>query len=153
MVRTLLPVATMALACSQLGCSFVFVKGPPAADKPVVYSEEDGFGCTESSFAPKLDIVLAGVGGWATLGALAVAMGTPSPDQTAQQRHDADVYKATMFWGGLAVAAVATISTIWGFTTTRKCREYADLPTTRRALLLQRQKALDAEMAGAEANP
>jgi len=52
-----------------------------------------------------------------------------------------------------AVAAVATVSALWGFTTTRQCREYADLPTTRRALLLQRQKALEAEMVEADAHP
>lgn len=153
MVRILLPIATVAWACSQLGCSFLFVKGPPSANKPVVYSEEDGFGCTDTNFAPKADVVLAGIGGWMSFSGLVAATGTPPPDQTAEQHHDAEVYKATMFWGGLAVAAVATASALWGFTTTRQCREYADLPTTRRALLLQRQKALGNEMAGVEASP
>jgi len=129
------------------------VKGPPAADKPVAYSEEDGFACTETNVAPRADVVLAAIGGGINFVALGTATGTPPADQTAQQRHDAEVRWATTFWSGIAIAAVATASALWGFRTTRLCREYIDSPRTKRALLRQRREALEAEMAGAQANP
>ena len=154
MERTsLIPFAVMALVSTQLGCSFLLVKGPPSDDEPVAYSEEGGFACTETNLVPKADIALAALGGGINFLALGTATGTPPPDQTAEQRHDAEVRWETMFWSGIAIASVATVSALWGFRKTRLCREYIESPRARRALLRQREKALQAELAGEQADP
>jgi hypothetical protein len=152
-LAALVPIATMALQSTQLGCSFLLVKGPPSDDEPVVLSDDGGFACTETNLVPKADIALAALGGGINFVALGTATGTPPADQTAEQRHDAEVRWATMFWSGIAIASVATVSALWGFRKTRLCREYIESPRTRRALLRQREKVLQAELAGAQADP
>jgi hypothetical protein len=149
----LLTVAAMAMSCTQLGCSFLLVKGPPSPDEPVRYSEEGGFACTEVNVAPKADIVLAAIGGGINFLALGTATGTPPANQTAQQQQDSQTRFVTMFWSGLAIAGLGTVSALWGFHTTRKCREYVESPWTRRALRRQREAAMQAEAAGEQPQP
>ena len=147
----LLTVAAMAMSSTQLGCSFLMVKGPPSPDEPPPDSAEDGFSCTEVNTAPRADVVLAAIGGGINLVALGTATGTPPANQTAQQRQDSETRWATMFWSGLAIAGVATVSALWGFRNTRKCRDYVESPRTRRALRLPREAALQSE--GAQPAP
>ncbi len=149
----LLAVAAMAMSSAQSGCSFLMVKGPPSPDEPIQDWAEEGFACTEVNTAPRADVVLAAIGGGINFVALGTATGTPPPNQTAQQRQDSETRWAIMFWSGLAIAGVATVSALWGFRNTRKCREYVESPRTRRALRLQREAALQAESAGAKPAP
>ena len=123
--RTLLAVL-LVVTFAQPGCSFVFVKGPPASAGGRPDPFEAMADCTETRVPPVLDTVAAGLAGAYALAAVATLTGTPPPDATEEQIDHTDTVHAEFFWGGLIVGAVMTASAIWGFRATRKCREYVE---------------------------
>src|SRR5450631_3778407 len=141
-----LTVAAMSMSSTQSGCSVFLVKAPPSPDEPIHYSAEDGLACMEMNTAPRADVFLAPISG--LLITLQAAGDTPTVNQTAQQRQNSEARGTVIFLSGLAVAGVFTLSALWGFRKTRKCREYFETPRTRRSLRLQRQAASQAEVAG-----
>jgi hypothetical protein len=116
------------ISSAHLGCSFVFVKGPPRpGEKPDVQNET---ACTERNALPVTDTVVASIfGAEASANFLLMGIGTPPPTQTAAQRHDSETTAYAFIGSALAVAGVTAASAIWGFRTTRRCREYVHDPT------------------------
>ena len=122
-------VIIMAISCSQSGCSFLFVKGPPTADEET-YRAPKNPTCTERNIVPGLDMAAASIlSGEALAIFVLTGIGTPPDNQTEAQRHDS-VTRAHLWAGGLLLAAGAwATSAFLGFHTTRMCREYVHPPT------------------------
>ena len=125
------------ICSAQLGCSFVFVKSPP----PTESRRRDPFDavadCTETRVPPILDTVAASIAGASALVVVGTLTGTPSPNTTAQQTNQNDTIRAEMFWVGLVTGGVTLASAIWGYRTTRKCREYVEEKSRKDALWLR----------------
>lgn len=86
----------------QSGCSFLFVKGPPAN-----HAEMASFDCSESNALPVLDLIWAGLNG---IGAASAA----GDDQIMNQEQIVGV--------GLAWVVVSGISAIYGFNKVGQCK-------------------------------
>ena len=118
-------VAFLIATCTftQVGCSFLFVEGPPAPDQ-IPFRRMDDSLCTESRAAPVADIVLAGAVPLVGL----VRLSAPG-DSTGLSSTEAAVAVTSV----LVLSGVELVSSIWGFHTTGKCRRY-----TARALRSER---------------
>jgi hypothetical protein len=113
----LLPIsATLIAICTitQVGCSFLFVEGPPAPNETPFRRIDDSF-CTEGRAAPIADLVVAGA---APLVGLARAM--EPGNSTGLSSTEAAVAISSV----LVLSGVELASSIWGFYTTGKCRRY-----------------------------
>jgi hypothetical protein len=113
-------VVVLISSCTQLGCSFLQVHGPPPPDATVVVAL-DGSPCTARNVYPVLDVVVA-----AAAGSIFVlsGIGTPPPTETASQRQDREQREKIAGLSALVVGGITTASAIWGFHTTHKCRQY-----------------------------
>jgi len=78
-----------------------------------------------------LDTVATTIAGALAYVAVATLTGEPPPNTTAQQTNQNETIRAEMFWGGLVGSGITVASAIWGFRTTRKCREYVDEKSTK----------------------
>ena len=118
-------IAIMIAICTvtQVGCSFLFVEGPPAPDGIPFRRMDDSF-CAESKAAPVADLVVAGA---VPLVGLARVM--EPGNSTGLSSTEAAVAITSV----LVVSGVELASSIWGFYTTGKCRRY-----TARALRSER---------------
>jgi hypothetical protein len=97
-------IGTMVFALTlQSGCSFLFVKGPPAH-----HAEMATFDCSESNAWPVVDAV------WAALNGLGAASAA-GDDQNPQQDQIVAV--------GIAWLAVSGISAIYGFSKVSECND------------------------------
>jgi hypothetical protein len=107
---------TLSLALGS-GCSFMFVKGPPAAPAGQGSASED---CTESLIAPALDI--ASAGGAGVLHALSVAGMIADSDCVGEctGRQLAGMLAAITF----AVALPFVLSAVYGTKRVHRCQEY-----------------------------
>jgi len=107
-------------ACTQLGCSFLQVHGPPPANATTVVAM-DGSPCTTRNLWPVMDTIVAGgAGGIFVL----TGIGTPPRDETSSHREEREQREKIVALSTLIVAGVATVSAVWGFYTTHKCRNY-----------------------------
>lgn len=97
-----------------MGCSFLFVEGPPAPNEIPFRRMDDSF-CTESKTAPVADIVLAGAVPLVGL----VRLSEPG-NSTGLSSTEAAVAVTSV----LVLSGVELVSSIWGFYTTGKCRRY-----------------------------
>jgi len=134
------------LLWAQSGCSFLFVQGPPPRDensRPPLFDSE----CTRSRLFPIADTVLAAWAGSTLLGTLILStIGTPPADQTPAER-EASQHKALVIEiSALAIGAIPTASAIWGFHTTRKCRDYEEgaWPRRRQVPTMETDERMDA---------
>jgi hypothetical protein len=106
----------------QFGCSFMLVNGPPSPDATAVVAR-DGSVCTNRNALPVMDVVLAsGAGGLFVISRI----GTPPANQTPAQRQDLERRRKIVSISALVVGGIAAASAIWGFHTTRKCRQYIE---------------------------
>jgi hypothetical protein len=125
-----------AICATQIGCSFVFVKSPPPPGNRRQDPFEPVADCTETRIPPIVDVVAASIAGvFIAFAAVDTLTGTPL-NATAQQNHHYETIRAEMFWGGLVGSGITVASAIWGFRTTRKCREYVDEKSTKDVLWL-----------------
>ena len=117
--------AVLIAACTftQMGCSFLFVEGPPAPDEIPFRRMDDSF-CTESRAAPVADSVAAIAVPLVGL----VRLSEPG-NPTGQSSTEAAVAVTSV----LLFSAVELVSSTWGYYTTEKCRQY-----TARALRSER---------------
>ena len=99
---------------AQAGCSFLLVEGPPKPGEMTFRRMDDTF-CTEGVGAPVVDSIAAGV--LPFIGLMSVVnLGGRDIGETEA------MVKLTSV---LALTGVELVSAIWGFHTTRKCRQYA----------------------------
>ena len=106
----------------QFGCSFLLAKGPPSVDATAVVSL-DGSVCTNRNTLPVIDVVVAsGAGGLFVLSGI----GTPRPNETADERQSREQREKIVAISALVVGGAAVVSAIWGFHTTHKCRQYIE---------------------------
>jgi hypothetical protein len=108
---------------TQVGCSFLFVEGPPAAHEIPFRRMDDSF-CTESKAAPIADLVFAGA-----VPLLGLVRLSEAGNSTGLSSTEAAVAVTSV----LVLSGVELVSSIWGFYTTGKCRQY-----TARALRSER---------------
>jgi hypothetical protein len=78
----------------------------------------------EEKIFPAMDSVLAGIAGAFAFAAVATLSGTPSPGATSQQTDASTRKREIMFLAAVSLAGPTTASAIWGFVTTKRCREY-----------------------------
>jgi hypothetical protein len=117
----------VAVICSaQLGCSVAFVKSPPPPEIRRQDTHAAIADCTETKILPILDTVAASIAGAFVLVAVGTLTGTPAPNTTAQQTNQNDTLRVEAFWGGLLGSGLTLASAIWGYRTTRQCREYVE---------------------------
>jgi len=128
------------------GCSFLLAQGPPAKDensrRPIFDSE-----CTRSNFFPAVDTALAASAAATLLGTLLLSsIGTPAANKTAAERQASENKARVIESGALVLGAIPTASAIWGYRTTRKCREYEEGPwrLNRRAPAMTTDEQVDA---------
>jgi hypothetical protein len=112
--RTIIAVLIATCTFTQMGCSFLFVEGPPAPNEIPFRRMDDSF-CTESKTAPVADIVLAGAVPLVGL----VRLSEPG-NSTGLSSTEAAVAVTSV----LVLSGVELVSSIWGFYTTGKCRRY-----------------------------
>ena len=116
-----------AICATQIGCSFVFVKSPPPPGNRRQDPFEPVADCTETRIPPIVDVVAASIAGvFVAFAAVDTLTGTHN-----------ETLRAEMFWGGLVTSGVTVASAIWGFRTTRKCRDYVEEKTRKDALWLR----------------
>jgi len=113
------------ILCTQPGCSFLLVEGPPKPDETPFRRMDDSF-CTERNGAPVVDTVAAGV---------LPFVGLMSLYNLGGGRDVGETEAMVTLTSALVLSGVEAASAIWGFHTTRKCRQYAarqlraELPT------------------------
>jgi len=122
-IRPIIAVLIGICTFTQVGCSFLFVEGPPAAHEIPFRRMDDSF-CTESKTAPIADLVFAGAVPLVGLVRLSEA-----GNSTGLSGTEAAVAVTSV----LVLSGVELVSSIWGFYTTGKCRQY-----TARALRSER---------------
>jgi hypothetical protein len=93
------------------GCSFLLVEGPPKPDEIPFRRMDDSF-CTERNGAPVVDSVAAGVIPFIGLMSVYNLGGRDIGETEA------------MLTSALVLTGVEAASAIWGFHTTRRCRQY-----------------------------
>jgi len=113
-LRPIVSILIATCTFTQVGCSFLFVQGPPAADEIPFRQMDDSF-CTESRAAPNADIVFAGAVPLIGL----VRLSEPG-NSTGLSSTEAAVAVTSV----LVLSGVELVSSIWGFYTTGKCRRY-----------------------------
>lgn len=101
--RTGLVGAVIFAVLLQSGCSFMFVKGPPAK-----HAEKASFECSESNAVPVIDAI------WAALNGL----GAASAANDDQLMNRDQVVKVGLTW-----LAVSGISAIYGFSKVSRCKD------------------------------
>jgi hypothetical protein len=117
-------IALVAISCTQLGCSFLFLHGPPSPGDESIQPLNRSV-CNEHSRLPNADVTVGTIiAGVASAELLFSSMGTPPDNETAAHREDAD--RRVKIWVGsaFAVAAITIASAIWGFHTRDKCHDY-----------------------------
>ena len=122
-LRPIIAILIATCTFTQVGCSFLFVEGPPAPDEIPFRRMDDSF-CTESKAAPVADIVFAGA-----LPLIGLVRLSETGNSTGLSSTEAAVAVTSV----LVVSGVELISSVWGFYTTGKCRRY-----TARALRSER---------------
>jgi hypothetical protein len=97
----------MAISSMQLGCSFLFVEGPPSQGKSKPFESLDV--CNENSSAPAVDVA---VGSFIGAGGVLLPVATQSSGGN--------------IWLGsaLVLTGVSFASAFWGFHTRSKCQAY-----------------------------
>ena len=99
------------IALAQAGCSFLLVEGPPKSDEIPFRRMDDSF-CTERNGAPVVDSVAAGVIPFIGLMSVYNLGGRDIGGTEA------------MLTSALVLTGVEAAAAIWGFHTTRRCRQY-----------------------------
>jgi hypothetical protein len=90
------------------GCSFLFVKGPPAN-----HAQMNSFDCSDGNGWPVFDLIWAGLNG---LGAASAAGDDENPDPQATD-------PGTVVAVGLGWLVLSGASAIYGFTKVSKCKD------------------------------
>lgn len=94
-----------------------------------------------------MDTALAASAAGTLLGTLLLStIGTPPANQTAAERQAGENEARVIVIGALVLGAIPTASAIWGYRTTRKCREYEEGPwrPSRRAPAMTTDEQVDA---------
>ncbi len=114
----------LALASTQLGCSFLFVEGPPHVEERSRDPFKAGPDCSDSKGFPVMSTVAASIGGGMMLMAAALSTGAPPANATAQQIHDNGVKLEETFWTGLLLERSRSPRRFGVTTPRKKCRDY-----------------------------
>jgi hypothetical protein len=110
----------LTFSSTQLGCSFLFVNGPPEEAHPK-YDPENDSPCSDSKAWPIMDLVFTGGAlGSSLMVAMAGAQGSASPQGDSPSNRNLQGIAI----GGLAIAAMLTVSSFWGFHTVNQCRDF-----------------------------
>jgi hypothetical protein len=104
----------LATSICAAGCSFLLVEGPPKAGEIPFRRMDDTF-CTERNGAPVVDSVAAGVLPFIALMSVYNLGGRDISEPEAM----------VTLTSALVLTGVEAVSAIWGFHTTRKCRQFA----------------------------
>ena len=102
------------ILCTQAGCSFLLVEGPPKPGETPFRRMDDTF-CTEGVGAPVVDSIAAGV--LPFIGLMSVV--------NLGGRDIGETEAMVTLTSALVLTGVEAVSAIWGFHTTSKCRRYA----------------------------